>query len=168
MQVVFSAIWVCNGLYHAWYVYVHTSSDTTFSLTFSLAEYIVQGHRFNIYEDLGCVPTYHVWPVYPIVFLPPIFIRLFSATHCILPSTKTVPNSRPYSQATAACLPCPGTAWLLRLQLKPKAVAKQCQAVHLPRHRIVSTNILLFHAAVVYYSSISAVSDGKLSPYFAE
>jgi len=48
-------------------------------------QYIVQGHRFNIYEDIGCFPfSFYVWPIYPIILLPPIFIGLVSATYSIL------------------------------------------------------------------------------------
>ena len=50
-----------------------------------LAEYIVQGHRFNIFEDIGCSPaSYYTWPIYPIQLLPPIFVGLFSATYAVL------------------------------------------------------------------------------------
>jgi pheromone a factor receptor len=47
--------------------------------------YIIQGHRFNIFEDVGCYPdTVYVWPIYPILYLPPIFIGLFSGTYAVL------------------------------------------------------------------------------------
>lgn len=51
----------------------------------SLADTIPQGHRFNIYEDLGCLPdTYSVWPIYPILYLPVILIGLTSGTYAIM------------------------------------------------------------------------------------
>ena len=32
-----------------------------------VAEYVYQGLRFDIYEDIGCIPSiYYVWPVYPL------------------------------------------------------------------------------------------------------
>jgi pheromone a factor receptor len=47
--------------------------------------YIVQGHRFNIFEDIGCFPaSYYVWPIYPIIYLPPIIIGLFTATYSVM------------------------------------------------------------------------------------
>uniref|UniRef100_A0A8H7Y630 Pheromone receptor n=1 Tax=Psilocybe cubensis TaxID=181762 RepID=A0A8H7Y630_PSICU len=47
--------------------------------------YIVQGHRFNIYEDFGCSPsTYVTWPALLIVFIPPIIIGIVSAIYAIL------------------------------------------------------------------------------------
>ena len=47
-----------------------------------LADYIIQGHRFNIFEDIGCTPaTYYTWPIFPILYLPPIIVGLFSATY---------------------------------------------------------------------------------------
>jgi pheromone a factor receptor len=48
-------------------------------------QYIVQGHRFNIYGDVGCFPfTYNVWPAYLLVSCWPIAIGLVSAVYCIL------------------------------------------------------------------------------------
>ncbi|KDR78092.1 hypothetical protein GALMADRAFT_65142 [Galerina marginata CBS 339.88] len=50
-----------------------------------ILQYIVQGHRFNIFEDVGCYPvTYDVWPAYILVFCPPIVIGLISGVYAIL------------------------------------------------------------------------------------
>lgn len=47
------------------------------------AEYIVQGHRFNIFEDIGCYPfTYNVPPAYALVSSWPLVIGLVSAVYC--------------------------------------------------------------------------------------
>ncbi|PPQ91373.1 hypothetical protein CVT25_004140 [Psilocybe cyanescens] len=47
--------------------------------------YIVQGHRFNIYEGVGCIPsTYATWPALLIIFIPPILIGLASAIYATL------------------------------------------------------------------------------------
>jgi pheromone a factor receptor len=47
--------------------------------------YIPQGHRFDIYEDVGCWFTYTpTWPIYPFFFLPPVFIGLVSGTYATL------------------------------------------------------------------------------------
>lgn len=46
-------------------------------------EYITQGHRFDIYEDIGCYPfTYGTWAAVFIVSLAPIAIGLVSAVYC--------------------------------------------------------------------------------------
>ena len=48
------------------------------------ADYIPQGHRFNILEDIGCWPhTYVTWVAYVLVFIPPILIGLVSAAYAI-------------------------------------------------------------------------------------
>ena len=46
-------------------------------------EVIVQGHRFNIFEELGCFPmTYNTPPAYPLVFCWPVVIGVISACYC--------------------------------------------------------------------------------------
>lgn len=46
-------------------------------------EYIVQGHRFNIFEDVGCYPmTYNTPVAYPLVFCWPVAIGVVSAVYC--------------------------------------------------------------------------------------
>lgn len=48
-------------------------------------DYIVQGHRFDILEDVGCVPsTYISWPAFALVSLPPVIIGLVSAVYAVL------------------------------------------------------------------------------------
>ncbi len=46
-------------------------------------EYIPQGHRFNIYEDIGCYPfTYNTWVAVVLVYIIPIIVGLVSAVYC--------------------------------------------------------------------------------------
>lgn len=46
-------------------------------------QYIVQGHRFNIFEDIGCYPmTWNTTPAYPLVFCWPVAIGVVSAIYC--------------------------------------------------------------------------------------
>ena len=67
------------------YVSLPSSRLFQISLTNIFTDYIIQGHRFNIFEDLGCFPaTYYTWLSYPILLLPPIIIGLFSATYATL------------------------------------------------------------------------------------
>lgn len=47
--------------------------------------YIVQGHRYNIYEEIGCYPSvYNALPAYFLVNWWPIVLGLISAVYCIL------------------------------------------------------------------------------------
>ncbi|KAJ7034233.1 fungal pheromone STE3G-protein-coupled receptor [Mycena alexandri] len=48
-------------------------------------QYIVQGHRFNIFEDIGCYPDiYNALPAYFISSMWPVVIGLISAVYCVL------------------------------------------------------------------------------------
>ncbi|KAF9450970.1 STE3-domain-containing protein [Macrolepiota fuliginosa MF-IS2] len=48
-------------------------------------QFIVQGHRYDIFEDIGCMPTTVNTPVaYPLTFIWPNVIGLVSAIYCIL------------------------------------------------------------------------------------
>ncbi|KDR75399.1 hypothetical protein GALMADRAFT_69383 [Galerina marginata CBS 339.88] len=47
--------------------------------------YIVQGHRYDIFEDVGCYPfTYNTPPAYFLVYMVPLPIGLLSGTYSIL------------------------------------------------------------------------------------
>jgi hypothetical protein len=47
-----------------------------------ISEYIPQGHRFNIFEDVGCFPFTYNTPVgIVIVSVPPILIGCVSAVY---------------------------------------------------------------------------------------
>ncbi|KAF8894930.1 pheromone A receptor-domain-containing protein [Gymnopilus junonius] len=47
--------------------------------------YIVQGHRFNIFEQVGCYPfTYNTPPAYFLVFMVPLPIGLISGTYSVM------------------------------------------------------------------------------------
>ncbi|KAK7030188.1 STE3-like pheromone receptor [Favolaschia claudopus] len=48
-------------------------------------QFIVQGHRYNIIENVGCYPTtYNVVPAYPLSYLWPNLINLTSACYALL------------------------------------------------------------------------------------
>lgn len=56
-----------------------------FPLCFITLQYVVQGHRFNIYENIGCAPAiYNTLLSYFINFMWPIIIGLISAFYCVL------------------------------------------------------------------------------------
>jgi len=45
-------------------------------------DYIVQGHRYNIFEEVGCFPfTYNTPPAYLLVWMVPIPIGLTSGAY---------------------------------------------------------------------------------------
>ncbi|PPQ64993.1 hypothetical protein CVT26_015702 [Gymnopilus dilepis] len=53
--------------------------------TVMVLHYIVQGHRFNIFEEVGCYPfTYNTPPAYFLVFMVPLPIGLISGTYSIM------------------------------------------------------------------------------------
>ncbi|KAH7924989.1 fungal pheromone STE3G-protein-coupled receptor [Leucogyrophana mollusca] len=48
-------------------------------------QFIVEGHRFNIFEDVGCYPyTFNTPLAYPLSIVWPVVIGLISAVYCIL------------------------------------------------------------------------------------
>lgn len=54
-----------------------------FLLTSLSEEFIVQGHRYDIWEEVGCYPdTVNTPPAYPLSFLWPIIISIVSSTYC--------------------------------------------------------------------------------------
>ncbi|KAI0742594.1 STE3-domain-containing protein [Daedaleopsis nitida] len=56
-----------------------------FPIVCMVFSYIVQGHRFNIFENLGCYPAiYNTLPTYFLVYMWPIVIGLVSSVYCVL------------------------------------------------------------------------------------
>ncbi|KAF9526208.1 fungal pheromone STE3G-protein-coupled receptor [Crepidotus variabilis] len=56
-----------------------------FPLFFVALQYVVQGHRFDIFEDIGCYPAlYNTLVTYFTSCMWPIVIGLISATYCVL------------------------------------------------------------------------------------
>ncbi|KAJ7711550.1 pheromone A receptor-domain-containing protein [Mycena metata] len=56
-----------------------------FPAVYIALQYIVQGHRFNIFEDIGCYPDiYNTLPAYFISSMWPVVIGLISAVYCVL------------------------------------------------------------------------------------
>ncbi|KAJ3832839.1 pheromone receptor [Lentinula raphanica] len=54
-------------------------------LVYVALQYIVQGHRFNIYEDIGCMPAlYNTIPTYFITFSWVLLFGIGSAVYCVL------------------------------------------------------------------------------------
>ncbi|KAF8870067.1 fungal pheromone STE3G-protein-coupled receptor [Gymnopilus junonius] len=56
-----------------------------FPVVFVALQYIVQGHRFNIFEDAGCFPAlYNTLPTFFISSMWPLILGLISAVYCVL------------------------------------------------------------------------------------
>ncbi|KAF5353484.1 hypothetical protein D9756_007950 [Leucocoprinus leucothites] len=56
-----------------------------FPLVYIALQYIVQGHRFDIYEDIGCFPAlYNTLPLYFLSLSWPLIIGCISASYCLL------------------------------------------------------------------------------------
>ncbi|KAH7912936.1 pheromone A receptor-domain-containing protein [Hygrophoropsis aurantiaca] len=65
-----------------WDVIIDLSIGIGFPIVIMALEYIVQGHRFDIYEEIGCYPaTYNTPPSYPLVLMWPVVIGLISAVY---------------------------------------------------------------------------------------
>ncbi|RDB18297.1 Pheromone B alpha 3 receptor [Hypsizygus marmoreus] len=62
-------------------------------------QFIVQGHRYNIWEDIGCYPTTVNTPAaYPLSFLWPNVIGLISAIYCIMTLREFMKRRAQFSQ----------------------------------------------------------------------
>ncbi|KAJ3568207.1 hypothetical protein NP233_g5865 [Leucocoprinus birnbaumii] len=54
-------------------------------LIYIALQYVVQGHRFNIYEDIGCFPAlYNTLPLYFVSLSWPLIIGCISTSYCVL------------------------------------------------------------------------------------
>ncbi|TFY54063.1 hypothetical protein EVG20_g9864 [Dentipellis fragilis] len=50
-----------------------------------ILQLIVEGHRYNIFENIGCYPfTFNTAPAYPLTIIWPIFLGLISSCYCAL------------------------------------------------------------------------------------
>lgn len=66
---------------------VSLSSSTVISLTpiFCSTDYVVQGHRYDILEDVGCIPaTYNVTLTYVLIQVPTLSIFLATTVYAVL------------------------------------------------------------------------------------
>nr|AIX99553.1 pheromone receptor [Cyclocybe aegerita] len=62
-------------------------------------QFIVQGHRYDIWEDIGCYPTtVNTPPAYPLSFVWPNVISLISAIYCILTLREFMKRRAQFSQ----------------------------------------------------------------------
>lgn len=63
---------------------VDNISRVAYSTRYVLADYIVQGHRYDLYEDAGCAPAiYLTWQAYLVILSPPVAIGLVSAVYAV-------------------------------------------------------------------------------------
>ncbi|KAJ7034228.1 pheromone A receptor-domain-containing protein [Mycena alexandri] len=69
-------------------------------------QYVVQGHRYDILENVGCYPTtYNVVPAYPLSYLWPNIINLVSAVYCILTLRAFLHRRAQFAQFLSASAP---------------------------------------------------------------
>ena len=53
--------------------------------------YVVQGHRFDIFEQIGCYPSIvNALPAYFLVVMWPLVIGFISAIYCGIPASPTL------------------------------------------------------------------------------
>ncbi|KAI5119268.1 hypothetical protein M0805_007270 [Coniferiporia weirii] len=61
--------------------------------------YFVQGHRFNIFEQIGCFPaTFNTPPAYPLVWMWPLLLGSISSVYCFLTISSFLRRRREMSQ----------------------------------------------------------------------
>ncbi|KAF5329272.1 hypothetical protein D9619_009301 [Psilocybe cf. subviscida] len=66
-------------------------------------QFIVQGHRYDIWEQIGCYPTtVNTPPAYPLSFVWPNVISLISAVYCILTLRQFMRRRAQFSQFLAS------------------------------------------------------------------
>ncbi len=71
-----------DSLHDSWYASLFTCTARLTNKR-NTTDYIVQGNRFDIYEDYGCNPViYDTWVALVIYNLPAIVIGLISAIYC--------------------------------------------------------------------------------------
>ncbi|EPQ55598.1 STE3-domain-containing protein [Gloeophyllum trabeum ATCC 11539] len=64
-----------------------------------ILSYIVQGHRFDIFEDIGCEPfIYNTWPAYPLSKVWPLAIAMVSAVYSALSIRQFVKRKTEFSK----------------------------------------------------------------------
>ncbi|KAJ7622377.1 pheromone A receptor-domain-containing protein [Roridomyces roridus] len=84
-------------------VLIDTLICVVFPLVYIALQYIVQGHRFNIYEQIGCAPAlYNSVPFYFITLMWPPLIGITSATYGILSLRAFTRRRAAFSQLLSA------------------------------------------------------------------
>ncbi|KIO23492.1 hypothetical protein M407DRAFT_27020 [Tulasnella calospora MUT 4182] len=68
-----------------------------------ISHVVVQGHRFDIFENIGCWPALYVTPVtIPMVFLPPILINMVSTVYASLAIRAFLKQRKEFSDVLAS------------------------------------------------------------------
>ncbi|KAJ7643057.1 pheromone receptor [Mycena polygramma] len=69
-------------------------------------QFIVQGHRYDILENVGCYPTtYNVVPAYPLSYLWPNIINLISAGYVVLTLRAFLQRRAQFASLLSSTLP---------------------------------------------------------------
>ncbi|KAH8823709.1 putative fungal pheromoneG-protein-coupled receptor [Flagelloscypha sp. PMI_526] len=66
-------------------ILIDTCICVLFPIIYIALQFVVQGHRFNIFEDYGCVPSIvNTIPTFFIFTMWPLLIGIISAIYCVL------------------------------------------------------------------------------------
>ncbi|KAJ8515210.1 hypothetical protein ONZ45_g7353 [Pleurotus djamor] len=66
-------------------ILIDTFICVLFPMIYIALQYVVQGHRFNVLEDIGCQPAlYNTHLTYFISYTSPILLGMISAVYCVL------------------------------------------------------------------------------------
>jgi len=75
-------------------------------LIFMAVHYTMQGHRYDVIEDLGCSPTtYGTAPAYVLVYAPPVAVSLISVFFCTRSFTAFLRYRNDFNQLLKATSP---------------------------------------------------------------
>jgi len=111
-----------------------------------LLHFVVQGHRFDIYEDVGCFPhVYQSWVGYALVYFPPIALCLASAAYAAL----VIRAIRVKRNETLARL------------------AQYVDLTHGRSNRLLYISFLVFLTVTPFnvFIIVTSASDGQTQPY---
>ncbi|KAG8987607.1 a-factor receptor [Tulasnella sp. 427] len=83
--------------------YFEIAVATMFPILAVIFRVVVQGHRFDLVENVGCWPSIYITPVsIPMVFLPPILINLVSCVYAALAIRAFLKQRKQFSDILAS------------------------------------------------------------------
>ncbi|KAG9050519.1 a-factor receptor [Tulasnella sp. UAMH 9824] len=83
--------------------YIEIAVGLGFPILAVIFRVVVQGHRFDIIENVGCWPSVYVTPVtIPMVFLPPILINIASTVYASLAIRAFLKQRKQFSDVLAS------------------------------------------------------------------
>ncbi|KIY47096.1 pheromone receptor, partial [Fistulina hepatica ATCC 64428] len=120
-------------------------------LAYIALQYVVQGHRYNIFEDVGCEPAVvNTLATYFISYAAPLAFGLSSAVYCAL-SLQAFNARRIQFRQFAAAAPCRATGFGFSQYVRLMALAMTEMACTTPLN--------------IFIVVLNATATGGLSPY---